>query len=751
MKIKFKQQPFQEEAVRSVADCFEGQPRDAFVYGNGDIMLTEPEVLANIREVQRRNGLKLSDKPDGAYHLTIEMETGTGKTYTYIKTMFELNRKYGWSKYIVVVPSIAIREGVLMTFRMTEDHFAEEYGRKARYFVYNSKRLHDLASFASDGALSVMIINSQAFSARGRDARRIYAELDELQSRRPIDVVAGTRPIVVIDEPQSVEGEKTKEALELFLPLLTLRYSATHRHDYDKIYRLDALDAYNRKLVKKIEVKGIAVRGASGTAGYLYVEGVEVSAGRAPAARIEYERRTETGIARTSRKLQAGDDLYELSGGMEPYRGYKIAEINGGNLTVQFVNGVYLRAGDVQGDANEEIVRRIQIRETIRSHLEKERKLFYRGIKVLSLFFIDEVAKYRRYEPDGRERGGEYARLFEEEYGLAVREAVGELRADEPYRTYLNGIAASSTHKGYFSVDKKSKRFVDPRLPGKDTDSDDAEAYDLIMKEKERLLSLAEPTRFLFSHSALKEGWDNPNVFQICTLKHNDSSIRKRQEVGRGLRLCVDRHGERMDGGVPGLEVHEVNVLTVIASESYESFAKALQSEIAALSERPQTDDGPDSGMVSDARRSRRGEPEEPGRPISRNSEQPVVFDTDELVRSCVEGLDGSLVLPCAAIVLEYGGMERIESKAQLQRGEAFAVRRTEEKSLEGTPAAPVRYDLIGRLAMETRLTRRTIVRILTGVRPETFGQFKRNPEQFILRAARIINERKAAIGGRNE
>jgi len=620
MKIKFKQQPFQLEAVRSVVDCFAGQPKAAprFIpapgrrqgpaqmamdlgdvapaadagFRNHAVALPDGDVLRNIRAVQRRNGLRMSERLEGRYNLTVEMETGTGKTYTYIRTMFELYRTYGWSKFIVVVPSVAIREGVLKTFRITEDHFMSVYGMKARYFVYNSKQLHRIGQFAGDAGLSVMIINAQAFNARGRDARRIHMELDDFGSRRPIDVLAQTNPILIIDEPQSVEGLRTREALKAFNPLFTLRYSATHREEYNKVYRLDALDAYNMKLVKKISVKGISLRGSGGADGYLYLEGVVVDAKRAPVARLEFEAGTKAGIVRRTRLVRAGDDLHELSGGLAQYRGYRVAEVDGRTGSIRFVNGVELHAGDARGDMGETHLRRIQIRETIRSHFEKERALFPLGIKVLSLFFIDEVAKYRRYGPDGAELNGVYADMFEEEYAALLEEELARSADGDPYAAYLRRIGARETHKGYFSIDRKNNRYVDPKLSARETDSDDADAYDLIMRDKERLLSLAEPVRFIFSHSALKEGWDNPNVFQICTLKRSDSAIKKRQEVGRGLRLCVNQDGERIDASVPGVDVHEINVLTVIASESYESFARQLQSEIAeALSDRPRRAD----------------------------------------------------------------------------------------------------------------------------------------------------------------
>jgi len=786
VKLRFKQQPFQLEAARSVVDCFAGQPNapsrfapdpgrrsaparmamdpdigvmaEGAAFRNPPVALSDGDVLRNIRAVQRRNGLGESERLEGRFNLTVEMETGTGKTYTYIRTMFELHRAYGWSKFIVVVPSVAIREGVLKTFRMTEDHFMSIYGMKARYFVYHSKQLHRIGQFAGDAGLSVMIINAQAFNARGRDARRIHMELDDFGSRRPIDVLAATNPILIIDEPQSVEGLKTREALKAFRPLFTLRYSATHREAYNKVYRLDALDAYNMKLVKKISVKGISLRGTGGADGYLYLEGVETDAKRAPAARLEFEARTKKGLVRKTRLVRVGDDLHALSGGLAQYKGCKVAEIDGRTGSVHFVNGLELRAGDVLGDAGEPLLRRLQIRETIRSHLEKERALYPLGIKVLSLFFIDEVAKYRQYGPDGSERNGVYADLFEEEYAALVAEELAAMADDDPYAAYLRRIGARETHKGYFAIDRRSNRLVDPKLTARETDSDDADAYDLIMRDKERLLGLAEPVRFIFSHSALKEGWDNPNVFQICALKHSDSAIKKRQEVGRGLRLCVNQDGERIDAGVPGIDVHEINVLTVIASESYEQFARQLQSEIAeALSGRPGVAERElFLERVAENGRIRRAD----GFPdddihrreflklwsrIHRRTARTVRFDSAELVRKCVEALDRELRVPAVRYEVRHGEMERVESRERLEAGKAFRTRETRVEADDVKPRAGVRMDLIGRLAEETRLTRKTIAAILAGIREETFRQFRLNPEEFAIRAARLINGQKAA------
>ncbi|MBQ0762095.1 type III restriction-modification system endonuclease [Marinobacter psychrophilus] len=629
MKLKFKTQAYQTHAVESVVDCFAGQTmRDSLAYRidpgqqaqtgafdaegfkNADLALSETQVLENIQAIQRRQNLPTSSSltdfttydnkgnrvaAKAAYkkdalaatriHLDVEMETGTGKTYCYIKSIFEMNKRYGWSKFIIMVPSIAIREGVYKSLQITAEHFTESYGKKARFFIYNSKRLHELESFSSDAGINVMIMNIQAFNARGADNRRIYDELDNFQSRKPIDVIAANRPILILDEPQKMEGKATMEALPQFKPLAILRYSATHRTQHNRIHRLDALDAYNQKLVKKIAVRGIQTRGLAGTNAYLYLEGIDISK-HAPVARIELEVKLKSGeIKRQIRRLRFKDDLFAESGELDQYRdGFTISQIDATTDTVEFTNGLILTAGEASGDVSEGDIRRIQIRETIKAHLDREKQLFAQGIKVLSLFFIDEVAKYRDYDQEND--NGEHARIFEEEYQLLKNEYLSELAIDnQAYRQYLENITPANTHNGYFAIDKKTKRLKDPAVGKRAVDSDDVDAYDLILKDKERLLSFQEPTRFIFSHSALREGWDNPNIFIMCMLKHSDNMISRRQEVGRGLRLSVDKHGDRMDN--PAV-VHDINVLTVIASESYKDFVTGLQQEISEnLSARP--------------------------------------------------------------------------------------------------------------------------------------------------------------------
>ena len=860
MKLRFKHQKFQADAAKAVVDVFAGQPYLTPSYmmdrGSGYIQQTltdeddftgwsnhkiVPElndhiILENLRKIQRANQLKPSDKLEGHYNLTIEMETGVGKTYTYIKTMYELNRAYGWSKFIVVVPSIAIREGVYKSFQVTQEHFAEEYGKKVRFFIYNSAQLTEIDRFASDNSICAMIINSQAFNAKGKDARRITMKLDEFRSRRPIDIIAKTNPILIIDEPQSVEGKQTKENLKQFSPLLTLRYSATHKSDsiYNMVYRLDAMEAYNKRLVKKIAVKGISESGTTATESYVYLEGVNCS-GATPRATIQFDAKGASGVRKVTRTVSDGYNLYDNSGNLEEYKNnFIVSRIDGRDDSVEFVNGVKIYAGDVIGKASEDQLRRIQIHETILSHIQRERDLFYKGIKVLSLFFIDEVKKYREYDEAGQAQNGIYAQMFEEEYN----DIVGQMQigiGDDDYLKYLQSIPAEKTHAGYFSIDKKGN-LTDPKVGRKETTTDDVDAYELIMKNKELLLDRdpkRSPVRFIFSHSALREGWDNPNVFQICTLKQSSSEVRKRQEVGRGLRLCVNQDGERMDTNVLGNDVHNVNVLTIIASESYDSFAKGLQTEIAdAVADRPRAvteelfigkvikdDKGneqvidPDTAraihfdlvvngyidkkgaltdkyyadkangqikvaeevadsaasvieiidsiydgksmMPENARRNNvelRVDESKLAMPefealwskINAKTVYVVDFDTEELIQKAINSLDCKLRVSKIFFKVEVGSMEQIKSKEDLASGVSFVKEESGSYGHAISVSNSVKYDLIGKLVEETKLTRKAIIRILQGIQPSVFNQFKDNPEEFIIKAAALINDEKA-------
>lgn len=895
MKLQFKEQDFQLLAVEAVVKCFEGQALktnrftlerskdiikrakeieavnayqssvfdndilEDIGYRNSSIQITDRQFLENLKSVQREQYLIENQNIDTilgvniGYNLTIEMETGTGKTYTYIRTMYELHKKYGWSKFIVIVPSIAIREGVYKTFEITQDHFQEIFGHKISPFIYNSSRPQDIESFAADSRISVMIINTQAFAAKGADARRIHQELDQFGSRKPIEILSQTNPILIIDEPQSVgrKGSVTLQSMEDFHPLFTLRYSATHAEEYNKIFRLDALDAYNKKLVKKIQVKGINLKGSTGTTGYLYLEHIALSANKPPIAVLEYEKRIGNGVKRVREKLEQGVDLYEISGGLPAYKNCLITEINGYQNKI-VVNGQDIYPGDVLNDKDELAFRRIQIRETILSHLQKEKALFDKGIKVLSLFFIDSVEKYRVYNELGEAELGEYAKIFEEEYQKVVNEfidlfqqeytdfvvetdagKVHKAYAPGNYLEYLKRDDADRVHNGYFSIDKKGKP-VDPTIKRGSEDSDDVSAYDLIMKDKEKLLSFEEPTRFIFSHSALKEGWDNPNVFQICALKNVDSGsqTRRRQEVGRGMRLSVDSRGIRQDFELIGEQVQEINKLTVIASESYEAFAKGLQTEIAnSLKDRPVkadvkffigklltndkdetirlTDDDAkklnkflykhdildeDDKITSEGKERiekndiplpenlqqyaaaiskllqsvYNGEAPKPEderktitlqtnhnfakkefqelwNKISMKTIYEVKFDTLKLIEESKIRINADLHVSSRSYEIKTGELNEA-SKEELKEGTAISVTKTEHQKIKTDVYAHVSYDIVGEIEALTNLKRTTVVDILKSIKSDKFYMLRQNPEEFIAKTAKLINEAKASL-----
>ena len=877
MKFNFKIQQYQTDAVDAVVKVFDGQgfhdktkfirdlgktnPDDYRIkigitdeddyaddtgYKNELVELSDEQLLHNIQTLQSQNNIKLSNslvKDLGKCSLDIEMETGTGKTYVYIKTMFELNKRYGWSKFIVVVPSIAIREGVKKSFEITTDHFMEHYGKKARFFIYNSSNLNQLDNFSQSSGINVMIINTQAFASslkedgKSKEARIIYSKRDEFGSRRPIDVIKANRPIIILDEPQKMGGDVTQKALKNFNPLFSLNYSATHAKQHNLIYVLDALDAFNKKLVKKIEVKGFEVKNFRGTDSYLFFEQIVLSSKKPPMAKIELEIGYNKSINRETRVLGVGDDLYYVSQEMEQYKGYTISEIDPLRNSVTFTNGEVLKAGDVVGDVSEKDMRRIQIRETILSHFEKEEKLFNMGIKCLSLFFIDEVAKYRQYDENGDEVLGEYGVMFEEEYISVLNEYVTLF--DTPYQKYLKSTCydEKSVHKGYFSIDKKTGHSIDSQLKRGSEFSDDISAYDLILKNKERLLSFDEPTRFIFSHSALREGWDNPNVFQICTLKHSDSNTAKRQEVGRGLRLCVNQSGNRMDIETCGETVHDINTLTVIASESYKTFVADLQSDIkSVLYDRPTVatseyfkgkyvkvdgipmliddksanaiefyliqngyidmnrnvtdkyrqdirsgavaelpdelkpmavgihsliqsvyDDSILESMFTDGHDAKvkenplnenyaKKEFQALWREINHKYAYTVEFDSNELIKNAIEHINSKLFVSELQYTTTIGRQKAEMNEYEIERGDSFTGEKTRTKTLKHAETSQVKYDLVGKVAEGTVLTRKTVSAILQGIRMDKLYMFKNNPEEFITKVIRLINEQKATM-----
>lgn len=892
MKFKFTIQPYQTEAVESVVNIFAGQPfnsrwtyrRDvatvkapikneedtertlenwrmtdeewrakkeqeeqekrkeqeelAIGFANAEVRLNKQQLLENIRKTQARNNIRLSDSLAdslGACSLDVEMETGTGKTYVYIKTMFELNKRYGWSKFIVVVPSIAIREGVRKSFQTMQEHFMEHYGKKARFFVYDSKNLAKIDNFSQSADINVMIINIQAFNVRGKDARKIRTELDDFGSRRPIDVIKANRPIVILDEPQKMGGTATQESLKEFNPLFCLNYSATHKQHHNLIYVLDALDAYNKRLVKRIEVKGFDVKNLRGTDGYLFLESIVISPKKPPMARLEFEIGYDKSINRETRLLGVDDDLFALSKNMEQYRGFRISDVDPIRGTVSFTNGEVIHSGEVTGDVSEADLRRVQIRETIRSHFEKEKELFARGVKTLSLFFIDEVAKYRKYDGDGNETNSEYGEIFEQEYTDILNEYL--TLYNTPYEQYLRSIEVYQTHAGYFSIDKKGRK-VDSSLKRGSDESDDISAYDLILKDKERLLSFSNPVRFIFSHSALREGWDNPNVFQICTLKHGGSSpTQKRQEVGRGLRLCVNQNGERMDADTLGSQVQQVNQLTVIASDGYRDFVADLQRGIredlydrptkatkeyftgktivvngsdVTVTEKQASDiyrylikndyideddhvtdkyradlengtlvpvpescvditegvhvliqsvfdehifddmfhNGHDTKIQENALNDNfyKKEFQTLWNYINHKYAYTVEFDSEELIRKAIAHIDDKMFVAKLQYTVTTGEQGQDWDSEQLKGETGFVAGHSKTFTLERTAGSSVRYDLIGKVAEGTKLTRRSVASILTGIRPHIFAMFRNNPEEFITKAIRLINEQKATM-----
>lgn len=879
MKFKFTIQPYQTEAVESVVNVFGGQPKhDHFTYrrdvgkavealkqedlffddsvytgfANAKVELSGTQILKNIHQMQALNNIKLSDSMSsnglGVCSLDVEMETGTGKTYVYIKTMFELNKLYGWNKFIVVVPSIAIREGVWKSFSTMEEHFMEHYGKKARFFIYDSKNPQAIDNFSQSADINVMIINTQAFNTsfnkdksvegkKGNDAARlIFTERDDFGSRRPIDVIAANNPIIIMDEPQKMGGKATQDALKLFNPLFCLNYSATHKQHHDLVYVLDAMDAYQKKLVKSIEVKGFDVKNLRGTDSYLFLEQIVVSPNKPPMARLEFEIAYNKSINRESRIVGHGDDLYSLSKDMEQYKGYTVNEVDPINRVVTFTNGESIHVGEVVGDVSEADLRRVQIRETIRSHFEKEKALFDKGIKVLSLFFIDEVAKYRKYDEEGNELNSEYGEVFEQEYQDIIKEYL-ESDFNTSYGRYLREINVADTHTGYFSIDKKGRKVDSATKRGSD-ESDDISAYDLILKDKERLLSLSNPVRFIFSHSALREGWDNPNVFQICTLKHGGSSAtQKRQEVGRGLRLCVNQNGDRMDADLLQEQVHEINQLTVIASDGYKEFVSDLQKGISEdLYERPtqasieyftgktvvindqkvtitdkqakdiykylakndyiDDDDHvtdkyrsdlangtlapvPEScaeitdgvhklvqgvydervlkDMITDGRKTKitenklndnfyKEEFKTLWDYINHKYAYTVDFKSEELIKKAVDHIDDRMFVAKLQYTVTSGEQGKDWTTENVKNGVGFADESSNTYTLERTSGSSVKYDLIGKIAEGTKLTRKTVAAILKGIKKETFDMFKNNPEEFISKAIKLIKEQKATM-----
>lgn len=851
-QFRFTTQDYQTDAVNSLARVFDGQPRvdpvrkvagrygmiEEYSFANKKLLISDNDIYKNVKEIQNQNGIKPA-KSYGGRQFTIEMETGTGKTFVYTKSIFELNREYGWSKFIIMVPSVAIREGVYKSLNLTQEYFQQQYGKKLRFFIYDTKNKSNIANiknFGNTANIEAIIMNYQAFATSSKDARKIYnADLDATGQVAPIEIIRRTNPIIIMDEPQRF-GPKAEAALKEFNPLFITRYSATHLPDkvFNKIYKLDPIDAYNEKLVKKVKAKGVEVVGNTGTSGFVFLDRIDALPKHNPTAILEFDQKQGNGIKRIVRRVGEEFDLYDNSNQLQQYKGYKVAEINGITNTVRFTNGVSVDVGQAIGDVSEEHVRRIQIRETIKSHLEKERELYQYNIKVLSLFFIDEVAKYREYGEAGETRPGVYARIFEEEY----REAVKQLSLlDADYQKYLEKFDASEIHEGYFSKDKKG-RMVNSSEKRGEGGSDDVSAYDLIMKDKETLLDMngTNRVRFIFSHSALREGWDNPNIFQICTLKHSQSEISKRQEIGRGLRIAVNKLGERMDKDVLGERFFDINSLTVVASESYKDWVGDLQREVVeALKDRSPAltadilvgrtlqNAAGDKLLLDSTTASRlirefdrkgyldddfkvteqliadvadekvefsadfepfkteilklakqahdtdnfqiaengfaeniskkdykpnanfaKKEFQELWDKIKVKSSYEVSFDTEELVKKSIQALDMQLHIGRVRVKVETGQMADVLAAEALKDGTGFVGENTNVEEADSILGS-TEYDLVGEIARGSDLTRKTAGKILTGINAKTFANYQQNPEEFIRRTCRIINEQKAA------
>ena len=593
MKLHFEPNlDFQLQAIESVCNLFRGQEicRTEFTvthftsqdqphlaYAENDLgignrlLLLDDEILANLSSVQLRNGLPPSEFLDSK-DFTVEMETGTGKTYVYLRTFFELNKRYGFTKFVIVVPSIAIKEGVYKSLQITEEHFRTLYaGIPFEYFLYDSAKLAQVRNFATSPQIQIMVVTVGAINKQ--NVNNLYKDSEKTGGEKPIDLIKATMPIVIVDEPQSVDGGlkgRGREALAAMNPLCTLRYSATHVDKHHMVYRLDAVDAYERKLVKQIEVASATVENAHNRP---YVRLVSTSNKRGViSAKVELDVEVSGKVRRREKIVHDGDDL-EQTTGREVYRDCRIGEIfveKGKEFVELRIPGGehYLHKGEAWGDVDALAVQREMIRRTIKEHLDKEKRLRPQGIKVLSLFFIDAVERYRQYDEEGNVVKGEYAKIFEEEYGRF---------ANHPnYNTLFQEVditsSAHEVHNGYFSIDKKGG-WTDTAENTQANRENAERAYNLIMKEKEKLLSLDTPLKFIFSHSALREGWDNPNVFQLCALRDIHTERARRQTIGRGLRLCVNQQGKRVRG-------FDVNTLTVVARESYEDFAENLQQEI---------------------------------------------------------------------------------------------------------------------------------------------------------------------------
>lgn len=698
MKLTFEPNlEYRQEAIGAVVGLFEGQTLEDsdyrygmreegqfdFINGVGNhLALTDEQILANLQKVQEQNEVPVSESLDGM-HFSVEMETGTGKTYVYLRTIYELNNRYGFKKFVIVVPSVPIREGVLKNLQITHEHFQTLYDNiPVNYKVYDRNRISQMRGFAASDNIEILVINIDAFA---KDENVINKPNDKLNGQEPIKFIQSTCPIVIVDEPQNMESEKRSAAIANLNPLCTLRYSATHRNRYNLIYSLNPVKAYDMGLVKQIEVDSVLEENSQNNA---FVELTAITATKTKiTAKITIDVNDKDGVKRKSVAVKVGDDLYNLSNNREIYRnGFIVEGIDASNGFVSFSNNEVLCQGQQQGGLNDEIMK-FQIRRTIEEHLNKELKLNKQGIKVLSLFFIDRVANYRSYDAQGMPVEGKFAVWFEEIYN--------ELIAKPIYQP-LNKYPIEKIHNGYFSHDKKGQL----KDTSGETQADD-NTYNLIMKDKEMLLDVNNPLRFIFSHTALREGWDNPNVFQICTLNETKSEMKKRQEIGRGLRLAVNQDGVRIYD-------KNINRLTVVANEAYNDFAKALQSEL-------KEDCGVDFGNRIKPKRDRiavtyrKGFEADPlflaiWEKLKTKTTYRVKYDTEELIRNAGQAIKN---LP----KIEKPSVYSIKNEVVItSSGIASQYKGDRISTSQSDYVIP---DMLGYIQRHTELTRNTIMRII--------------------------------------
>ena len=750
MKIQFESNlDYQDRAISSIVDIFEGQEvcqsnfsivraqtkgqkttADFNDLGIGNrLELLDDEILANVQKIQLRNGLPQSKKLN-SMDFSVEMETGTGKTYVYLKSIFEMNKRYGFTKFIIVVPSIAIKEGTKKTLEITSEHFKTLFDN-VNYdsFVYDSSNLEQVRDFATSSDIRIMVINIDAFRksftdpTKNNKANIIHRENDRLNGQKPIEFIASTNPILIIDEPQSVANTpKAKEAIQTLNPLCRLRYSATHIEKFNLMYKLDSIDAYEQQLVKQIEVANVTLEDTSSKA---YIRLVSVKA-NPRGAKIEIDVIQNGSTKRKVIAVKNGDDLYEKSNGRDVYDGYTINDIyiKKGSEYIEFINQEVVKIGETVGDADDDSIKRLQVRKTIEEHLDKELRLKAKDIKVLSLFFIDKVANYRSYDEEGNIVKGKYALWFEEEFKtVSKKPKYNTLFADVDIVTEVEKI-----HDGYFAQDSKG-RVKDSTGKNKDDES----AFDKIMKNKEKLLSFSEPLRFIFSHSALKEGWDNPNVFQICTLNETNSVMKKRQEIGRGLRICVNQDGVRVRG-------FDVNTLTVMANENYEDFAKGLQTEyekdcgIVFEDIGKYVKDANDKKLITLNKEIYLSEDfKNLWEQIKYKTTYRVDFDVEKLVEECAKHIANDLTI---------GKIKYLYSKATNKITKAGVEIIDETIKNDPLNSEIIDFelpDIVTYLQNETNLTRKNIVDIL--IQSGKLQGFKNNPQKFIDGAIKIIKK----------